>query len=249
MFHVSTLLPHSTKDQQSLEKKRHIGNDRVAIVFQDEDTPFSPKMIKSKLLHVFLVVQPIKVNDETKRYKLSIVYRKDVQYFGPFLRKPFVYTKNSNLKKFILSKLINGEYATLKAPAFSVYSEKTIEDSLVKLTDNLDMLTTAFTGFEFERPRNKSIHSESIRSNSLTERNESISSPFSSNSTLFTNNNNEKNYDKSNNSSAIKGVFRKLSTSFLNNMNKLNEEIKDDKKHNSSHDLRHDEYNAFDDVN
>ena len=25
MFHVSTLLPHSTKDQQSLEKKRHIG--------------------------------------------------------------------------------------------------------------------------------------------------------------------------------------------------------------------------------
>ena len=38
MFHVSTLLPFSAKDSQHLEKKRHIGNDRVAIVFQDENT-------------------------------------------------------------------------------------------------------------------------------------------------------------------------------------------------------------------
>lgn len=38
MFHVSTLLPFSAKDSQHLEKKRHIGNDRVTIVFQDENT-------------------------------------------------------------------------------------------------------------------------------------------------------------------------------------------------------------------
>ena len=31
MFHVSTLLPHSHKDTQQIERKRHIGNDRVAI--------------------------------------------------------------------------------------------------------------------------------------------------------------------------------------------------------------------------
>ena len=38
MFHVSTLLPLSNRDGQHIEKKRHIGNDRVAIVFQDENT-------------------------------------------------------------------------------------------------------------------------------------------------------------------------------------------------------------------
>lgn len=204
-------------------------------------------MIKSKLLHVFMVIQPVKVNDETKRYKLSIVYKKDVHYFGPYLRKPFVYTKNSNLKKFILSKLINAEYATLKAPAFSTYSEKTIEDSLVKLTDKLEMISTAFTGFEFERTRNKSIHSEQNRSNSLSERNE-ISSPFNSNPAIYVNSN-EKSYDKSNNSFALKGVFRKLSTSIMNNVNKINEEIKEEKKVKSSHDLRNDENDPFDDVN
>ncbi len=70
MFHVSTLLPHSNVNEQQLERKRHIGNDRVTIVFQDEDTPFSPKMIKSKLLHVFIIIQPYKINNETKAYKV-----------------------------------------------------------------------------------------------------------------------------------------------------------------------------------
>lgn len=71
MFHVSTLLPFSDKDQQYVERKRHIGNDRVAIVFQDQDTPFSPRMIKSKLLHVFIIIQPVKVDDQTERYKVK----------------------------------------------------------------------------------------------------------------------------------------------------------------------------------
>ncbi|GIY78704.1 rap1 GTPase-activating protein 1 [Caerostris extrusa] len=39
MFHVSTLLPYSRTDPQQLQRKRHIGNDVVTIVFQDENTP------------------------------------------------------------------------------------------------------------------------------------------------------------------------------------------------------------------
>ena len=34
MFHVSTLLPFTLGDAQQLQRKRHIGNDIVAIVFQ-----------------------------------------------------------------------------------------------------------------------------------------------------------------------------------------------------------------------
>jgi RAP1 GTPase activating protein 1 len=71
MFHVSTLLPHSDKDPQQIERKRHIGNDRVAIVFQDELTPFSPSLIKSKVLHVFIIIQPVKLGNETKKYKVN----------------------------------------------------------------------------------------------------------------------------------------------------------------------------------
>ena len=36
MFHVSTMLPFLTNDKQQLQRKRHIGNDMVCIVFQEE---------------------------------------------------------------------------------------------------------------------------------------------------------------------------------------------------------------------
>lgn len=34
MFHVAPLLPHTAGDSQQLQRKRHVGNDIVAIVFQ-----------------------------------------------------------------------------------------------------------------------------------------------------------------------------------------------------------------------
>ena len=34
MFHVSTLLPYTGNEPQQLQRKRHIGNDIVAIIFQ-----------------------------------------------------------------------------------------------------------------------------------------------------------------------------------------------------------------------
>lgn len=60
MFHVSTLLPFTPNDRSQIQRKRHIGNDIVAIVFQEDNTPFHPSMIQSNFLHVFLVVQPVR---------------------------------------------------------------------------------------------------------------------------------------------------------------------------------------------
>lgn len=59
MFHVSTLLPYTENDSQQLQRKRHIGNDIVAIVFQEANTPFTPTMIASHFLHAYILVQPI----------------------------------------------------------------------------------------------------------------------------------------------------------------------------------------------
>lgn len=50
MFHVSTLLPQSA-DKQQVERKRHIGNDIVNIVFVDDPAQvltFDPSLIKSQ---------------------------------------------------------------------------------------------------------------------------------------------------------------------------------------------------------
>lgn len=68
MFHVSTMLPYTDNDPQQLQRKRHIGNDIVAIVFQEQNTPFSPDMIASHFLHAFIVVEVLDPNTPNTRF-------------------------------------------------------------------------------------------------------------------------------------------------------------------------------------
>ncbi|EPB65890.1 Rap/ran-GAP [Ancylostoma ceylanicum] len=70
MFHVSTMLPYTLGDQQQLQRKRHIGNDIVAIIFQEQNTPFAPDMIASNFLHAYIVVQPIDALTDKVRYRV-----------------------------------------------------------------------------------------------------------------------------------------------------------------------------------
>lgn len=95
MFHVATKLPFTDGDPQQvtqchmsalsphaphrsltrfsfpphsvvqLQRKRHIGNDIVALVYQEGKTPFLSEVIKSHFLHCFLVVRRIQRTDNT----------------------------------------------------------------------------------------------------------------------------------------------------------------------------------------
>lgn len=119
MFHVSTLLPYNKNDHQQLERKRHIGNDIVAVVFQEENTPFAPDMIASNFLHAFIVVQ--KCTDPLSgriKYKVCVTARKDVPNFGPPLAHDAVYDHDESFKDWLLNKLINAEYSCYKADKF-----------------------------------------------------------------------------------------------------------------------------------
>ncbi|NWR38606.1 RPGP1 protein, partial [Tachuris rubrigastra] len=111
MFHVSTKLPYTEGDAQQLQRKRHIGNDIVAIVFQDENTPFVPDMIASNFLHAFVVVQLEQGGTQGTLYKVSVTARDDVPFFGPPLPDPAVFRKGPEFQEFLLTKLINAEYA------------------------------------------------------------------------------------------------------------------------------------------
>ncbi|PKK24174.1 RAP1 GTPase activating protein, partial [Columba livia] len=95
MFHVSTKLPYTEGDTQQLQRKRHIGNDIVAVVFQDENTPFVPDMIASNFLHAFVVVQLEQGSTQGTLYKVSVTARDDVPFFGPPLPDPAVFRKVS----------------------------------------------------------------------------------------------------------------------------------------------------------
>ena len=73
MFHVSTLLPHNELDKQQLEKKRHIGNDLVVIIYQDGDELYRPTTLSSRQVQVVFLVKPEMIDGE--RYYRYDFYR------------------------------------------------------------------------------------------------------------------------------------------------------------------------------
>ncbi|KAG7253087.1 hypothetical protein CRUP_000781, partial [Coryphaenoides rupestris] len=137
MFHVSTKLPYTEGDAQQLQRKRHIGNDIVAIVFQEENTPFVPDMIASNFLHAYVVVQALNACSGNVLYKVSVTARDDVPFFGPALPEPAIFRKGPEFHEFLFTKLINAEYACYKAEKFAKLEERTRSALLETLYEEL----------------------------------------------------------------------------------------------------------------
>lgn len=149
MFHVSTLLPYTEGDVQQLQRKRHIGNDIVALVFQDENTPFMPTMIASHFLHSFIVVQPIRTGRlhlSRQRYRVAVTARLDVPFFEPKLPVPAEFDAGPEFREFILQKLINAENASYRAEQFARLEARTRSSLLQTLHDQLVCKTQDFSG-------------------------------------------------------------------------------------------------------
>ncbi|XP_067228093.1 rap1 GTPase-activating protein 1 isoform X8 [Chanodichthys erythropterus] len=153
MFHVSTKLPFTEGDTQQLQRKRHIGNDIVAIVFQEESTPFVPDMIASNFLHAYVVVQVENACSDNVLYKVSVTARDDVPFFGPPLPNPAIFKKGPEFHEFLLTKLINAEYACYKAEKFAKLEERTRSALLETLYEELHINSQAIMGLGGEEDK------------------------------------------------------------------------------------------------
>ncbi|KAM8905380.1 rap1 GTPase-activating protein 2a isoform 4-T4 [Spinachia spinachia] len=146
MFHVSTKLPFTEGDVQQLQRKRHIGNDIVAAVFQEDATPFVPDMIASNFLHSYVLVQVENPCTEHTTYKVSVTAREDVPPFGPPLPNPAVFRKGPEFRDFLLTKLINAENACYKSDKFAKLEGRTRAALLDNLHDELHRQSQATLG-------------------------------------------------------------------------------------------------------
>eukprot|EP01137_Pigoraptor_chileana_P018235 Opistho-2@77407 len=114
MYHVSTLLPSKEGDTQQIERKRHLGNDIILIVFKEGNTLYRPDTIKSQQTHVILVVSP----EGSDKYRLEFSVRDGVPPFGPAVPQPCIVPRSPEIIDYVLNKLVNGENASYKAPGF-----------------------------------------------------------------------------------------------------------------------------------
>ncbi|XP_053305984.1 rap1 GTPase-activating protein 1-like [Spea bombifrons] len=125
MFHVSTKLPYTPGDAQQLQRKRHIGNDIVSLVYQDDGAVFSPDIVTSHFLHCYIAVQPDLSPSGDTLYKVSVTARSDVPKFRPALPNPAIFQKNQHFRELLLTKLINAEVSCYRAERFSKLQERT----------------------------------------------------------------------------------------------------------------------------
>ncbi|XP_011882633.1 PREDICTED: uncharacterized protein LOC105570208 isoform X1 [Vollenhovia emeryi] len=139
MFHVSTLLPYEKHDLQKLQRKRHIGNDIVCVVFLEADnTSFSPACIKSHFLHTFILVRVSpRIKRKITRYEVSVVTRDEVGAYKPYLWEQSVFEKGPMFREWILTKIVNGERASYSAPKFARMQERTRSQMLEDIVANL----------------------------------------------------------------------------------------------------------------
>ncbi|XP_066582757.1 uncharacterized protein rsh isoform X2 [Prorops nasuta] len=139
MFHVSTLLPYEKHDPQKLQRKRHIGNDIVCVVFLEADnTKFSPGCIKSHFLHTFILVRVSpRIKRKITRYEVSVVTRDEVGAYKPYLWEQSVFEKGPMFREWILTKIVNGERASYSAPKFARMQERTRSQMLEDIVANL----------------------------------------------------------------------------------------------------------------
>ncbi|KAL1488930.1 hypothetical protein ABEB36_014716 [Hypothenemus hampei] len=78
-FHVATMMPNQDSDPNSVNKKKHIGNDFVNIVYNESGEEFDIKTIKSQFIFASIIIQPldhginrvtVKIKDELKDFAM-----------------------------------------------------------------------------------------------------------------------------------------------------------------------------------
>ncbi|KAJ1986165.1 hypothetical protein H4R33_003526 [Dimargaris cristalligena] len=99
MFHVAPLLPFNPIDFQRIERKRHIGNDILVIVYHDSELPYDISTITSKQNHIICIVKP-----EQNQYRVEFLARESVPSFGPLWSAPFHLSQNNQSRELFLEK-------------------------------------------------------------------------------------------------------------------------------------------------
>eukprot|EP01105_Mastigella_eilhardi_P027433 TRINITY_DN845_c1_g1_i2.p1 TRINITY_DN845_c1_g1~~TRINITY_DN845_c1_g1_i2.p1 ORF type:complete len:656 (+),score=181.01 TRINITY_DN845_c1_g1_i2:266-2233(+) len=139
MFHVSCFLPNQAVDVQKVERKRHIGNDIVVVIFKevaDAQDAIDLSSFVSHFNHAFIVVTPV-----GNSFQVVSAYKAGVNPTPPLLPPPDkttnlpLFSRDANFRQFFLTKLINAERSAMEVADFRaphVQTRKAMLASIIK---------------------------------------------------------------------------------------------------------------------
>ena len=120
IFHVSSLLPFDAEvGSQQIERKRHLGNDTIMIVFVEGSHEISPATFRSKVNQIFIFVRA----SPCGTYHIQIASKCEVEYFGPSVpvEEEFCFVLDENMRNFLFEKIVRGHKAAYHCPKYAHY--------------------------------------------------------------------------------------------------------------------------------
>jgi len=88
VYHTATLMPNRETDPNFNKKKRHIGNDYVAIVYNESGESYQMGTVKGQFIYATVVVEPLAF--ETNR--ISVLAKPELSQFLSHLTQGKVVT-------------------------------------------------------------------------------------------------------------------------------------------------------------
>jgi len=154
MFHVSTMLKYDEDDRQQIQRKRHIGNDIVVIIYQEEishpetlnshlysniDKSFSPGSITSKFNHIYIIVRRLSLMDENNLplYGVSVTRKCGVPTILPHIPIVRQFHHDITFRNWLIQKCINADRSAQFAESFAKARHRAREGLLQTLFSQL----------------------------------------------------------------------------------------------------------------
>jgi hypothetical protein len=137
MAHVSVLLPFNANDEQKLERKSHIGNDLVVLIFWEGPGSFDASQLVTQMCHVFIVFEKVPSEGHLSRYRVAVICKSGVKPFLPYLPSPAIFDGDKKLHDWLMKKIINGERAVFRSDYFRKKLEKTRRSQLQHLCEEI----------------------------------------------------------------------------------------------------------------
>lgn len=103
MFHVATLMPNPTSDKYLTNKKSHIGNDNVILIYSQTPTSFSQETISGQFNFVNIIIYP----KDNGYYLIEVKKKPDVPDFGPISGSQIV--SESAMVPLVLQTALNAD--------------------------------------------------------------------------------------------------------------------------------------------
>jgi hypothetical protein len=73
--------PSDEADEQQIQKKKHVGNDHVSVIWSEHCTEYDPEVIKSQFNFVHVIIYPL----QNGLYRIQIKKKDQIPSFGPLV--------------------------------------------------------------------------------------------------------------------------------------------------------------------